>query len=70
MFPTKAVRVWQETPDAARPSLVAHELALAGGFAEPTVDTHLPPRRWFGGGDPLWTVVAKRDGAVIGHLDG
>lgn len=60
MFPTKAVHVWQETRDAARPALVAHYLALAGAFAEPALEAHLPPRRWFGGGDPLWTVVARR----------
>ncbi len=60
MFPTKAVRVWQETPDEARPTLVAHYLVLAGGFATPTVEVHRPQRRWFGGGDPLWTVVARR----------
>ena len=60
MFPTKAVRVWQETPEEARPGLVAHYLARAGGFAEPAVEAHLPTRRWFGGGDPLWTLVARR----------
>ncbi len=59
MFPTKAVRVWMETPDQQRPSLVAHYLALAGGFAEPTVEVHRPRSRWFGG-DPLWAVVARR----------
>ncbi len=60
MFPTKAVRVWQEIPDEARPTLVAHYLALAGDFATPTVEAHRLERRWFGGGDPLWTVVARR----------
>ena len=59
MFPTKAVRVWMDTPDEQRPSLVAHYLALAGGFAEPTVEVHRPRSRWFGG-DPLWAVVARR----------
>ncbi len=60
MFGTKAVRIWQETPDAARPGLVAAYLAEAGGFGEPTVEANLPRRGPFGGGDPLWTVVARR----------
>jgi SAM-dependent methyltransferase len=60
MFATKAVRVWQETPEEARPGLVARYLALAGGSTEPVVEAYHPPRRWFGGGDPLWAVVARR----------
>lgn len=61
MFPTKAVRVWQETPEPARPSLVAHYLTEAGGFGEAVVEAHVPSRGWFGGGDPLWVVVARKD---------
>ena len=60
LFPTKAVRIWQETPDEDRSALVRHYLTLAGGFAEPTVEAHRPPRRWFGG-DPLWAVLARRE---------
>ena len=59
MFPTKAVRVWQETAEDNRPGLVATYLRAAGGFAEPTVEVIRPRQRWFGG-DPLWTVVARR----------
>ncbi|CAA9578775.1 MAG: hypothetical protein AVDCRST_MAG19-3773 [uncultured Thermomicrobiales bacterium] len=60
MFATKAVRIWQETPEEDRPALVRLYLALAGGFAPPAVELHRPPRSWLGGGDPLWTVVARR----------
>ncbi len=63
MFPTKAVRVWQETPEEARPALGARYLADAGGFGPPVVETHRPGRGWFGGGDPLWAVVARRASA-------
>lgn len=45
-----------------RLALVRRYLTLAGGFAPPTVDVHQPRRGWFGGGDPLWTVVARRTG--------
>jgi SAM-dependent methyltransferase len=74
MFATKAVRLWRETPEAARPALVARYLALAGGFEEPTVVAYPPSRRWFGGGDPLWTVVTRRvenpPGAARGERGG
>ncbi|MDQ3168280.1 MAG: class I SAM-dependent methyltransferase [Chloroflexota bacterium] len=60
MFGTKAVRIWQETPDGERANLVAAYLAEAGGFAEPAVEAHLPRQGLFGGGDPLWTVVTRR----------
>jgi len=59
MFATKAVRIWQETPEAGRAGLVAHYLALAGGWDEPAVETHRPRRGW-SGGDPLWVVIARR----------
>jgi SAM-dependent methyltransferase len=70
MFATKAVRIWQETPEAARPGLVIRYLALAGGFAEPTVEAHLPSRRWSGAGDPLWAVVTQRVGVAPGMAPG
>lgn len=60
MFPTKATRVWQETPPASRGALVAHAVALAGGFRPARVETAIPPRHPFGAGDPLWLVVADR----------
>ena len=60
MFGTKAVSIWQETPDADRWALVRDAIVAAGGFAAPTVEAMVPERRWFGGGDPLWTVVARR----------
>ena len=59
MFATKAVRIWQEPPEAGRPELVAHYLTRAGGWGEPAVETHLPRRVWYGG-DPLWVLVARR----------
>jgi SAM-dependent methyltransferase len=59
MFPTKAVRVWQETPPAARPGLVAAYLDAAGGFAEPEVEGPRGGRGPFGGPDPLWVVAAR-----------
>ncbi len=59
MFPTKAVRVWQETPADRRPALVARYLELAGGFGEIAVER--PPARHgiFGGPDPLWVVAGR-----------
>ena len=59
MFPTKAVRVWQETPEEERPALVAAYLQAAGGFDQPVVEVHRSRSRWFGG-DPLWAVIASR----------
>jgi SAM-dependent methyltransferase len=59
LFPSKATRIWQETPDEDRWALVRRYLVLAGGFAEPAVEAHRPSRRRFGG-DPLWAVVARR----------
>jgi len=60
MFGTKAVRIWQETPDADRWALVSDAIVATGGFAAPTVEAMVPERHPFGGGDPLWTVVARR----------
>ena len=60
MFPTKAVRVWQETPPERRPALVAIYLERAGGFDEVEVEQPLPRRGMFGGPDPLWIVVGRR----------
>ena len=59
MFPTKAVAVWQETPEEERPQLVAAYLHAAGGFDQPTIEVHRPLSRWVGG-DPLWAVIARR----------
>jgi len=59
LFPTKAVRVWQETTDNERPALVAAYLDTAGGFDRVDFEAHRPPRsRWGGGADPLWAVIA------------
>jgi SAM-dependent methyltransferase len=60
MFPTKAVRVWQETPVERRASLVATYLEQAGGFGPIHVEHPLPQRGPFGGRDPLWIVVGRR----------
>ncbi len=59
MFPTKAVQIWQETPEEDRPALVATYLHAAGGFDRPIVEVHRPRSRWLGG-DPLWAVIARR----------
>ena len=60
MFPAKAVAIWQAASAEERPRIVAAYLRAAGGFGEPTVDEHRPPRSLLGGGDPLWVVVARR----------
>ena len=62
MFATKAVAIWQAASEAERPEVIAAYLRAAGGFAEPTVEVHMPPRSLLGGGDPLWVVVARRTG--------
>jgi len=62
MFPTKAVRVWQETAADLRPALVARYLDLAGGFAGIEVEQPTRQRGVFGGPDPLWVVVGRRAG--------
>jgi SAM-dependent methyltransferase len=59
MFPTKAVRIWQDTPDSDRPSLVAAYLEAVGGFAAPEITEHLPRSRW-SSVDPLWAVIARQ----------
>jgi len=67
MFPTKAVRIWQETPEDQRPSLVGYELGQAGGFREPDVRVHRSSSRR--GGDPLWVVAAERKPMPIVESD-
>lgn len=59
MFATKAVRVWREAPEEARPDLVALYLDRAGDWLEPIVERREPRRHRFGDGDPLWVVVAR-----------
>lgn len=56
-FPTKAVRGWLTASEAARPAIVTHYLALAGGFGEPHVEQRLRAGRRH---DPLWAVWAAR----------
>jgi hypothetical protein len=63
MFPTKAVRVWQETAADLRPGLVARYLELAGGFGEIDIERPRRQRGVFGGPDPLWLVVVRRNAA-------
>jgi hypothetical protein len=60
MFPTKAVRVWQETAADLRPALVVRYLELAGGFDAIEVERSSRRRGMFGGTDPLWVVVGRR----------
>jgi hypothetical protein len=59
-FPTKAIHGWLATDDTGHGVLVSEYLRLAGGFGEPTVTLRTPTGRY--GGDPLWAVVARREG--------
>ena len=68
MFATKAVAVWQAASEEERPRVVAAYLRAAGGFMDPTVEEHRPPRTWLGGGDPLWVVVARRPGGATDEI--
>jgi SAM-dependent methyltransferase len=63
MFPTKAVRGWQETAADLRPGLVARYLELAGGFGEIDIERPRRQRGVCGGPDPLWLVVGRRNAA-------
>jgi len=57
MFPTKAVAVWGVLDMADRARWVGVCFRLAGGWSEPVVLDRSPV-----GADPLWLVVARRDG--------
>lgn len=66
-FPTKAVHGWLALDDDGRCALVAEYVRRAGGFEEPEVQLRTPPGPERGGsyrGDPLYAVVARRDGAA------
>ncbi len=66
-FPTKAVHGWLALDDDGRCALVAEYVRRAGGFEEPDVHLRTPPGPERGGsyrGDPLYAVVARRDGAA------
>ncbi len=52
LFPTKAIAGWQALAPAQRPQLVAHYLALAGGFEPARILDCSPPHA-----DPLWLAV-------------
>jgi len=56
-FPTKAVAVWGVLDMEDRARWVGVYFRLAGGWAEPVVEDRSPV-----GADPLWLVVARRDG--------
>ncbi|HEX9950615.1 MAG TPA: methyltransferase domain-containing protein [Rubricoccaceae bacterium] len=55
-FPTKAVRAWAALGDAGHSALVGIYVREAGGFGEPDLRAHTPR-----GGDPLFSVVARRE---------
>ena len=56
-FPTKAVRGWLALDDAGRGDLVAELVRRTGRFTEPRPQLRTDPRS---GGDPLWSVTARR----------
>jgi hypothetical protein len=57
MFPTKAIAIWPvlDMPDRAR--WVGVYFRIAGGWSEPVLLDRSPV-----GADPLWLVIARRDG--------
>ena len=57
MFPTKAIAVWPVMDMADRARWVGVYFRLAGGWSEPVVLDRSPA-----GADPLWLVVARREG--------
>ena len=57
MFPTKAIAVWPVLDMADRARWVGVYFRLAGGWSEPVVLDRSPA-----GADPLWLVVARREG--------
>ena len=57
MFPTKAIAVWPVMDMADRARWVGGYFRLAGGWSEPVVLDRSPA-----GADPLWLVVARREG--------
>lgn len=66
LFPTKAVRVWQEQDDEGHGALVMAYFALAGGYDEPQfIDRSAPPRldprgRLLPTHDPVYVVLAHK----------
>lgn len=57
MFPTKAIAVWPVLEMADRARWVGLYFRLAGGWSAPEIVDRSPS-----GADPLWLVVARRDG--------
>jgi len=57
MFPTKAIAVWPVLEMADRARWVGVYFRLAGGWSSPEIVDRSPS-----GADPLWLVVARRDG--------
>lgn len=57
MFPTKAIAVWSVLEMADRARWVGMYFRLAGGWSVPEVLDRSPV-----GADPLWLVVARREG--------
>ncbi len=61
IFPTKAIAGWQALGPGERTRLLAHYLALAGGFEDAHFLERSPPAA-----DPLWIVHARRKRAGTG----
>ena len=67
LFPTKAVRIWQETDDAGHLALVRHYFELAGGFgAIRFIDRGDPPLQGRRGWapqrhDPVYVVIGTKE---------
>lgn len=59
LFPTKAIAAFHALPPPRRVQLVTTYYELAGGFSEPQFVDRSPPNR-----DPLWLVLARRDGGA------
>jgi hypothetical protein len=59
IFPTKAIRGWQQLQPVDRPRLVAHYLQEAGGYEAAEILDRSPA-----GADPLWLVCARTTGGA------
>jgi SAM-dependent methyltransferase len=57
-FPSKAIRGWLASDDAARGAIIGEYLSLTGGFTPAEVTLRTPAGNYRG--DPLYAVVARR----------
>ncbi|MGI8747070.1 MAG: class I SAM-dependent methyltransferase, partial [Deinococcus sp.] len=61
-FPSKAVAIWHALDDHGRLELVERLLREAGNWEDIRGLDRSPPRKRWGGGDPLYAVVARSRG--------